>query len=42
MQRERWAQVEELYHAALERPPRKRAAFLHQACNGDAELNRAL
>ncbi len=35
---ERWQQVERLYHAALEREPESRAAFLDEACAGDAEL----
>lgn len=35
---ERWRQVEELYHAALERAPGDRLAFLQQACAGDPEL----
>jgi Tol biopolymer transport system component len=33
----RWIQIEELYHAALERPPNERAAFLDGACT-DAGL----
>jgi eukaryotic-like serine/threonine-protein kinase len=33
----RWKQIEDLYHAALERPPGERAAFLAQA---DPELRR--
>ncbi|HYL35805.1 MAG TPA: protein kinase [Bryobacteraceae bacterium] len=37
---ERWRQVEELFHSALEREPGRRAAFLHEACRGDAELRR--
>jgi serine/threonine protein kinase len=35
---ERWQQVEEVLQAALDRAPRERAAFLQQACVGDAEL----
>ncbi len=31
-------QIEQLYHAALEREPDQRAAFLHEACSGDDEL----
>jgi len=34
----RWRQVEELFHAALERPPEERHAFLGQACSEDTEL----
>jgi eukaryotic-like serine/threonine-protein kinase len=40
MKPERWRQVEELYHAALEREPEARAAFLAQACAGDDALRR--
>ncbi len=35
---ERWQQVEDVLQAALDRAPRERAAFLEQACSGDAEL----
>ncbi len=35
---ERWQQVEEVFQAALDRAPGERAAFLQQACGGDAEL----
>jgi Tol biopolymer transport system component len=35
---ERWLKIEELYHAALERDPGHRAAYLSEACTGDAEL----
>ena len=35
---ERWQQVEEVLQGALDRAPRERAAFLEQACWGDAEL----
>ncbi len=37
---EQWRAVEELFHAALDRPPEERAAFLDRACDGDAELRR--
>ncbi len=40
MEREGWQQVEALYHAALERAPAARAAFLVEACAGDADLRR--
>ncbi len=40
MKAERWQQVERLYHAALEREPDERAAFLDEACAGDEELRR--
>src|ERR1700688_584637 len=35
---ERWQKVEQLCNAALEREASQRAAFLAQACQGDAEL----
>jgi eukaryotic-like serine/threonine-protein kinase len=35
---ERWREIEWLYHAALERPPDERAAFLDDACGGDQAL----
>jgi serine/threonine protein kinase len=35
---ERWQQVEEVLQATLDRAPAERAAFLEQACAGDAEL----
>jgi Tol biopolymer transport system component len=38
MNPERWRQVEELYHSALERPASLRRGFLAQACGGDREL----
>jgi serine/threonine-protein kinase len=38
MKSERWRQVEELFHAALELAPDERQAFLAQACSEDAEL----
>jgi hypothetical protein len=37
---ERWRRVEELYHAALTRSERDRAAFLANACAGDQALLR--
>jgi len=40
MGRDRWRQIEELYHAALERAPDERAAFLAEACAGDSDLRR--
>src|SRR5262245_45519586 len=40
MKPERWQQVEELYHAALECEPDGRAAFLEKVCQGDQELRR--
>ena len=38
MKHGRWRQVEELFHAALERAPEERQAFLGQACGVDTEL----
>ena len=35
---ERWAQIEELFHRAVECEPERRAALLDQACSRDAEL----
>jgi eukaryotic-like serine/threonine-protein kinase len=40
MSPERWQKIEQLYHAALEREPGGRSAFLDQACQGDVELRR--
>jgi serine/threonine protein kinase/Tol biopolymer transport system component len=36
----RWRRVEEIYHAAAERKPEERAAFLAVACAGDEDLRR--
>jgi serine/threonine protein kinase/TolB-like protein/tetratricopeptide (TPR) repeat protein len=38
MKPERWQQLDELFHAALERKPQERAAFLDEACAGDEAL----
>ena len=38
MTKPRWARVEELYHAALERPAADRQAFLVEACGRDEAL----
>src|SRR5713226_3996282 len=38
MNSERWRQIEELFHAALERAPEVRPAFLDGACGGDVDL----
>ena len=40
MTADRWAEVERLCHAALDVEPAARAAFLDEACAGDAELRR--
>ena len=38
MNPERWQQLDDLFHAALERAPEERAAFLDEACAGDESL----
>lgn len=38
MNAERWKEIDELLHAALERSPKDRSAFLIQACKGDDSL----
>jgi eukaryotic-like serine/threonine-protein kinase len=38
MEPERWAAIESLYHAALERAPAERSLWLRQACGEDALL----
>src|SRR5437899_714127 len=40
MPAERSQRIEQLFHAARERDPRERAAFLEQGCGGDDELRR--
>jgi tetratricopeptide (TPR) repeat protein len=40
MKPETWRQVEQLYHAALERDASERLAFLDRACAGDEALRR--
>src|SRR5262245_6037828 len=40
MDKQRWQQIETLYHAALEHEPGAREAFLAQAYAGDEELRR--
>ena len=42
MRSERWRRIEELYHAALEQEVSRRAAFVAESCEGDAELRREL
>src|SRR5215510_360729 len=42
MERARWEQIERLYHAALERGPDARDAFLDEACAGDESLRGAV
>ena len=38
MSDQRWRRIEEICHDALERAPDHRAAFVHEACAGDAAL----
>jgi hypothetical protein len=40
MEQELWRKVEELFHAALERPPAARQTFLDGSCNADIDLRR--
>src|SRR5438128_2105017 len=40
MKPERWQQLDKLFHAALERAPEGRAAFLDEACAGDQQLRK--
>src|SRR5262245_48297444 len=40
MERDRWEQIERLYHSAIERGPDAREAFLDDACAGDETLRR--
>ncbi|HEX3448360.1 MAG TPA: protein kinase, partial [Isosphaeraceae bacterium] len=40
MTREHWQRVEEIFHAALDRAPEVRRAFLDSACSGDSQLRR--
>jgi len=37
---ERWRRIDALFQAAVDRPPEGRAAFLDEACAGDADLRR--
>jgi serine/threonine protein kinase/tetratricopeptide (TPR) repeat protein len=40
MKAERWREIEKLFHAALERDARERAAFVDEVCAGDDDLRR--
>src|SRR5262249_8336642 len=40
MNAEQWQQINSLFHAALERDPAQRPAFLAQACAGDELMRR--
>ncbi len=42
MDSERWRQIEELYHRALERAPEERRAFVEGACGEDRDLQREI
>src|SRR5690242_19256495 len=42
MEPERWKQLEELFHAALDRGEHERAAFLDEVCAGDTGLRSEL
>jgi serine/threonine protein kinase len=42
MTSDRWRQVEDIYHAASERPDAERDAFLNEACKGDEGLRREI
>jgi hypothetical protein len=35
---DRWARLEQIYHAALEQPAGHRAAFVQREADGDLEL----
>jgi len=39
---ERWEQIDQLFHSALDREAGERAAFLAQACKGDESLRQEL
>lgn len=40
MKPERWQRIEQLYHAALDRAPNERAAYLAEACVAAGRLRR--
>jgi hypothetical protein len=42
MKAERWKQVNDLFHSAVERAPMERATFLTEACHGDEGLRREI
>src|SRR5262245_26416468 len=37
---DRWQQIEQIYHQALDRTRKQRSAFLNEACDGDQTLRR--
>ncbi len=40
MERERWRQVEQIFHTASQMEPRRRSEFIKQSCAGDEDLRR--
>src|SRR5438270_2702528 len=40
MKPDRWHKVKEIFHAALDRSPADRSAFVSDACHGDEELRK--
>ena len=38
MKPERWQQLDDLFHSALQREPAERTSFLYEACDGDESL----
>ena len=42
MNTQRWQQVNDLFHSAVERAPEERTAFLDAACQGDESLRREM
>lgn len=38
MKPERWREIEELFHSALQRPPNEQSSFIEQTCGDDIEL----
>ena len=39
---DRWRRIDQVFDAALDRPPGERAAYLDEACEGDPELTAAV
>ena len=42
MDSQRWKQIDEIFHAALEREPEERGAYLDEACAGDQDLRKEI
>src|SRR5947207_13916504 len=40
MEPRRWSRITDIYHAAIARPPKERASFVGQECNGDESLRK--